>query len=81
MVGTRLKYIPCERESDGVVGYYEAVKGVFFEPTGNGTPASLGYDTSHLTILSVVGTPEVLSVGSQTASVINLFAVGDVKDE
>ena len=38
LVGTRLKWIPCKRESDGVVGYYEAVEGTFLEPTGTGTP-------------------------------------------
>ena len=79
-VGTRLEWIPCENP-DGVIGYYERVKGNFIAPSGSSTPVSLGYDTSHLTVLSVVGTPEVLSVGSQTASVANLFAVGDVKDE
>lgn len=85
-VGTRLKWIPCERESDGVVGYYEAVNGVFLEPTGTGTPVAGSYDTSHLNRLVVVGTPEVLSVTAsgattQTASVINLFSIGAVHDE
>lgn len=81
LIGTRLKYIPVERESDGVIGYYERVNGNFIEPTGNGTPVSLGYDTSHLNILSIVGTPEVLTIGSQTATVQNLFEVGGVADE
>lgn len=80
LVGTRLEWIP--RESDGgVIGYYERVKGNFIAPTGDGTPVSLGYDTTHLNVLSVVGTPEVLSVGAQTASVVNLYAAGNVKDE
>ena len=86
LVGTRLKWIPCERESDGVVGYYETVKGVFLEPVGTGSPTKGSYDTSHLTVLSVVGTPEVLTVSAsgatdQTASVVNLFSAGDYKDE
>lgn len=86
LVGTRLKWIPCERESDGVVGYYEAVKGVFLEPVGTGTPTKGSYDTSHLTVLSVVGTPEVLTVSAsgaadQTATVESLLAVGSVADE
>ena len=86
LVGTRLKWIPCERESDGVVGYYEAVKGVFLEPVGTGSPTKGSYDVSHLTVLSVVGTPEVLTVSAsgatdQTASVVNLFSAGDYKDE
>lgn len=43
LVGTRLKWIPCERASDGVIGYYESVKGNFIGPSGTGTPISLGY--------------------------------------
>ena len=81
LVGTRLKWIPCERESDGAIGYYEAVNDVFLEPVGTGTPVAGSYDTSHLNVLSVAGTPEVLSVGAQTASVPNLYAAGDAKDE
>lgn len=86
LVGTRLKWIPCERESDGAVGYYEAVKGVFLEPVGTGTPTKGSYDTSHLTVLSVVGNPEVLTVSAsgeadQTATVESLLSVGTVADE
>lgn len=80
VVSNRLEWIPCENPG-GVIGYYEKFNRNFLEPVGSGTPVSLGYDTSHLTALSIVGTPEVLSVGSQTASVANLFAAGDVKDE
>ena len=84
LVGTRLKWIPCERESDGVVGYYEAVKGVFLEPVGTGTPVKGDYDFS-LSHIDVVGTPEMLTVtdedsNTQTASVVDLFAVGDYAD-
>ena len=79
LVGTRLKWIPCERESDGVVGYYEAVNGNFIAPTGTGTPTKGAYDYTHAH-LAVVGTPEVLSLGTQTASVQNLYAAGDYKD-
>lgn len=41
---------------------------------------SLGYDTSHL-VLGVDGTPEVLTVNAQSATVPDLYAVGDYKDE
>lgn len=61
-VGTRLKWIPCERVNDGVIGYYEAIGGTFLEPVGTGTPVAGSYDTSHLTVLTVEGTPEVLTV-------------------
>lgn len=84
LVGTRLKWIPCERESDGVVGYYEAVKGVFLEPVGTGTPVKGAYDFS-LSHIDVVGTPEVLTVtdedsNTQTASVVDLLSVGTYAD-
>lgn len=82
-VGTRLKWIPCERTADGAVGYYEAVSGVFLEPSGTGTPIKGEYDYTHAH-LEVVGTPEVLTVSAQgetqTASVENLLEVGDFKD-
>lgn len=81
LVGTRLKWIPCERESDGMIGYYEAVNGVFLEPVGTGTPVAGSYDTSHLNRLEVVGTPEVLTIGNQTAHVENLFEVTGTADE
>lgn len=62
LVGTRLKYIPCERVSDSEIGYYEAVNGKFIEKTGTGVPTKGAYDTSHLNVLMVDGTPEVLTV-------------------
>lgn len=86
LIGTRLKYIPCERVSDSEIGYYEAVNGEFIEKTGTGVPTKGAYDTSHLNVLMVDGTPEVLTVSAagetpQTVSVVNLFATDDVADE
>ena len=47
VVDGRLTLIPCERESDGVMGYYSLQHNSFF--TSNiGTITSLGYDTSHM---------------------------------
>lgn len=40
----RLILVPCEREKDGVIGYYDLVSGVFYAPT-IGNPVSLGYKT------------------------------------
>ena len=77
-VSNRLEWIPCENPG-GVIGYYEKYNSNFIAPTGSGTPVSLGYDTSHL-VLGIVGTHEVLSVGTQTASVQSLFAVFDYAD-
>ena len=42
-VAGRFHGIPCERESDNVLGYYDTFSGFFFEPTG-AEPVSLGYD-------------------------------------
>ena len=75
-VGTRLRWIPCERLSDNAIGYYEVVNGKFIEPTGTGTPSTSGYDTSHITELAVVGTAETLEVASQTADVADLYGIG-----
>lgn len=63
-IGNRLKYIPCERVSDGAIGYYETVNGEFLENQGTGTPTTSGYDTSHLTEIYYDGTQEVVSVSS-----------------
>ena len=60
VVDGRGKFIPCERVSDGVLGYYNAITGIFYEPTGTGV-VSMGYDTSHIA-LRVVGTPETISL-------------------
>ena len=84
LVGDRLKYIPCEREADGAVGYYEAVNGNFIAPTGTGTPTEGAYDYTHAH-LAVVGTPEVLTLSAsgatdQTASVVTLLSVGSYAD-
>lgn len=80
IVDGRLKLIPCERVSDGVLGYYDTYSETFYEPyEGFDGAVSLGYDGSHYS-LTVDGTSEVLSLGTQTASVADLFAVGDYKD-
>lgn len=36
-------FIPVERISDGVIGYYEAMSGTFLENQGTRTPTALGY--------------------------------------
>lgn len=77
-VGSRLKYIPCERISDNVVGYYEVNTGVFIEPY-TGSPTFSGYDTSHLAV-TVVGDPEVITVGVVTASACDLLSVSTSTD-
>jgi len=73
-IGTRLKYIPCERVSDGAIGYYEAIEGVFLEPQGS-APVKGAYDDTHLTA-GAAGTPEVLSVGSKNLNAGDLDHIG-----
>lgn len=60
-VGSRLKWIPCERSSDGVIGYYETTNGVFLEPKGTGAPTAGAYEMS-FTHVEVIGTPEEIDV-------------------
>ena len=82
----RAKFVPCERVSDNVLGYYDTYSETFYEPyTGYDGAVSLGYDGSHYS-LAVVGTDEVISItasgaASQTASAPDLYAVGDYADE
>lgn len=80
VVSNRLKYIPCKRLSDGVIGYYETHNQVFLEPQGTGTPITTGIDDSQMELV-VVGTKEVISINTETASAEDLFQVGDYKDE
>ena len=63
VVDERLHLVPCERVSDNALGYYDLIGEAFYEQgsTYNGA-VSLGYDTSHLNVLPVEGTPEVLTV-------------------
>lgn len=79
----RAKFVPCERVSDNALGYYDTIGEAFYEQaSGFSGAVSLGYDGSHYS-LAVNGTPEVLTVVSettQTASVENLLGVGDYKD-
>lgn len=72
VVDERLKLIPCERVSDGVLGYYDTYGATFYEPyEGFDGAVSLGYDGSHYT-LGVVGTSEVLTVSG--ANLANMVA-------
>lgn len=48
--GTRLKWIPCKRKSDGVIWYYEVVNWNFLEPSGSGTPTAWAEDYSNIEV-------------------------------
>ena len=62
-VSNRLKYIPCERVSDGKIGYYETFTDAFLEPQGTGTPVSMGYDVSYMTKIYIDSTGTVETIG------------------
>lgn len=80
-VDGRLKLIPCERLSDNVLGYYDTYSETFIEPySGYDGAVSLGYDGSHY-VLQTIGTPEVITLGQQTATAADLLSVGDYADE
>lgn len=80
-VSNRLKYIPCERVSDGEIGYYETFTGTFLEPQGSGTPVSMGYDTSYMTEIYVDGTVETIKDSlNNTATAEMLLKIGDYAD-
>lgn len=80
-VSNRLKYIPCERVSDGEIGYYETFTGVFLESRGGGTPVSMGYDTSYMTEIYADGTVETIKDSlNNTATAEMLLKIGDYTD-
>lgn len=79
-VSNRAKFIPCERQSDNEIGYYDLNSNTFFENQGAGTPTTSGYDSTH-NIIYIDGTNEVLTMGQQTANVETLLSVGNYKDE
>lgn len=68
--------LPAKNGND-VAGLYDLVTGIFYEGIGGDLLEGNEVDDYEL---RVVGTPEVLSVGTQTASVQNLFAVGNYAD-
>ena len=83
IVGNRLRFIPCIRQSDGKIGYYELMNQNFLEPQG-GTPVAGAVDTTHMA-LEVVGTLEEISISAsgattKTADAVSLFAVGQYQD-
>lgn len=56
VVDGRLKLIPCERVSDGVLGYYDTHSKTFYAPVGS-APTSLGYEA--LVGDAIVGTAKI----------------------
>lgn len=81
-VSDRLKYIPCERASDGAIGYYETHNGEFLENQGEGTPVAGDYDTSHMVAYIDVTDQETISVDTTGDEVTceNLLGIGNFKD-
>ena len=78
---TRNGEVVCDllpaKNSDDVAGLYDLVTGNFYIATSGDLLEGNEVDDYELV---VDGTPEVLSVASQTATVANLYAVGDYAD-
>ena len=74
-VSNRATLIPCERTSDGAIGYYNINDNVFFENQGTGTPTTSGYDYSHCVIMTD-GTVETINMHGK-----NLWNGGDITTE
>lgn len=70
--------IPVHDLVDDVGGWYDRVNGVFY--TNSDATITMGADVSDPISLAVVGTPEVITLGEQTASAVDLLGVGDYAD-
>ena len=81
-VSDRLKYIPCERASDGAIGYYETANGDFLTNGGSGNVTKGAYDNSHLVAYIDVTDQETISVDTtgSSATCQNLLSAGSYKD-
>ena len=69
--------LPCKNEQN-VAGLYDVVNGTFYATTGGNLLEGNAVDDYDF---AVEGTPEVLTIGTQTATVVNLFSTGTVHDE
>ena len=69
--------LPAKNESDEA-GLYDLISGNFYRATSETLVAG---DEVNDYEPAVVGDPEVLTVGTQTATVPDLYAVGDYRDE
>ena len=83
--GIRLKWIPCIREIDGVIWYYEVVKWNFLTPVWN-TPTAWADDYSYSTEMYIDWTsPNAIEKIEDElwnlATCENLFWLWDIKDE
>lgn len=81
LVGDRLRYIPCIRAEDGIIGYYEYNSGDFLEPSGTGTPIAGSYDYSKSYVSYIAENSEYLTMNNKTVYVSMLLAIGDHADE
>lgn len=60
-VSSRAKFIPCERQSDNEIGYYDLNSNTFYDNQGTGTPTTSGYDNTH-NIIYTDGTVETVAL-------------------
>lgn len=76
----RAKFIPCERVSDSVVGWYDIYSDRFYEPASGSTNPTKGSYVTEDVVGAVEGTDEIITLGQQTAGVVNLFGIGNDGD-
>lgn len=78
---TRGNEVVCDlipaKDGEGVAGLYDLISGSFYTATGDTLIEGNVVDDYDFV---VVGTPEVLTIGEQTASTVDLFSVGDYTD-
>lgn len=85
VVDGRLQLIPCERVSDGEIGYYDTYTGTFYEPIGT-RPTSVGYDDSQIGV-HADGLQETIAIKDDqsatisTATCEDLLSIGTYTDE
>lgn len=80
VVDSRLELIPCERISDGELGYYDTYTDTFYEPIGT-TPTSLGYDYTKCDIVAAGPVETIEDTIGNTATAEILLKVGDYQDQ
>lgn len=74
-----LDLVPVRDNVAGTYGVYDKVNGLFY--TNADVTFAVGADVEDALYPVVIGTPETLTVAGQTATVPDLYAVGNYKDE
>lgn len=76
-ISDRATLVPCERVSDGAIGYYNINDNVFFENQGTGTPTTSGYDYSHYDIMAD-GPIETIAIKDDQSATVSTATCEDL---